>query len=118
MDPGRVFLGVGMWRPPSDALRQIRERIAHKTSEWDRASRDQAFRRHFALGGESLTRPPRGFDPAHPRIDDIKRKDFIAVKDMSVEGALAPRFQQKVETAFQAAEPYMRFLCKSVNVPF
>ena len=118
IDPENVFLGVGMWRPPSDALRQIRERISHKTSEWDRASGDQAFRRHFVLGGESLTRPPRGFDASHRRIDDIKRKDFIAVKDMTVEEALAPRFQQKVETAFRASEPYMRFLCKSVDVPF
>jgi uncharacterized protein (TIGR02453 family) len=118
VDPGRVFLGVGMWRPPADALRQIRERISHKSSEWDRASGGKVFRRHFELGGESLTRPPRGFDPCHPHIDDIKRKDFIAVKDMSVEEALAPRFQQKVETAFKVSEPYMRFLCQSVNVPF
>ena len=118
VDPGRVFLGVGMWRPPSDALRQIRERISHKPAEWARSSGDKAFQRHFALGGESLTRPPRGFDASHPWIDDIKRKDFIAIKDMTVEEALAARFQQKVETAFRASEPYMRFLCKSVNVPF
>lgn len=118
VDPERVFLGVGMWRPPSDALRQIRERISHKPVEWERASGDKAFRRHFVLGGESLTRPPRGFDASHPWIDDIKRKDFIAVREMDVHDALAPRFQQKVETAFKASEPYMRFLCKSVNVPF
>ena len=118
VDPGRVFLGVGMWRPPSDALRQVRERISDKSAEWDLASGDKAFRRHFALAGESLTRPPRGFDASHPRIDDIKRKDFIAVKDMTVEEALTPRFQQKVETAFKASEPFMRFLCNAVNVPF
>lgn len=118
VDPARVFLGVGMWRPPSGALRQIRERISHKPAEWERARGDKEFRRHFELGGESLTRPPRGFDASHPWIDDIKRKDFIAVKDMQVETALAPRFRQQVETAFRASEPYMRFLCKSVDVPF
>lgn len=118
IDPDRVFLGAGMWRPAPDALRGIRERIAAKPAEWSRALTDTGFRKHFRLGGETLTRPPRGFDKAHPQIEDIKRKDFIAVKDMDLADATHDRFQQKVEQAFTAAEPYMRFLCKSVNVPF
>lgn len=118
IDPDRVFLGAGMWRPAPDALRGIRERIAAKPSEWTRARDDQGFRRHFHLGGESLSRPPRGFDKADPQIEDIKRKDFIAVRDMSLEDAVSPRFQQKVETTFKSATPYMKFLCKAVNVQF
>ncbi len=118
IDPDQVFLGAGMWRPESDPLRSIRERIAAKPQEWKRAVGDGAFRRHFELGGESLTRPPRGFDKDHELIDDIKRKSFIAVKDMDRDDCLTPQFQRHVETAFRAAEPYMRFLCKAVGVPF
>ncbi len=118
IEPDTVFLGAGMWRPQSDPLRAIRERIAAKPAEWLRAISDAAFRRHFYLGGESLTRPPRGFDKSHECIEDIKRTSFIAVKDLAVESCLNPRFQQRVETAFKAADPFMRFLCKSVNVPF
>ena len=118
IDPDRVFLGAGMWRPAPDALRGIRERIDAKPEVWRRARDDKGFKRHFQLGGETLTRPPRGFDSAHPEIVDIKRKDFIAVKDLTLEDAIGPRFQQKVETAFRAATPYMAFLCKAVNVPF
>lgn len=118
IDPDQVFLGAGMWRPASDALRGIRERISDKPKEWERVRDDRKFSRHFSLGGESLSRPPRGFAKDHIMIDDIKRKDFIAVKNMSHEDALSPRFQQKVETAFEAATPYMQFLCKAVNVRF
>jgi len=118
IDPDEVFLGAGMWRPATDALRGIRERISFKSAEWERARDDQAFKRHFRLGGETLVRPPRGFDKEHPQITDIRRKDFIAIKNMPLADALNPKFQQKVETAFKAAEPYMRFLCKAVNVPF
>ena len=74
--------------------------------------------RHYKLGGQSLTRPPRGFDKEHPCIDDIKRKSFIAVKDMDNDACLNPRFQQKVETSFKAATPFMKFLCNAVGVPF
>ena len=116
--PEEVFLGVGMWRPEASALASIRERVAMKQTEWLQARDDKAFKRHFDLAGESLSRPPRGYDKEHPLIEDIKRKDFLAAKSMPVDDAIAPRFQQKVETAFKSSVPYMRFLCKAVGVPY
>ncbi len=118
IEPDEVFLGAGMWMPESESLHGIRQRIADKPAEWQRAKGDKAFVRHFKLGGSSLTRPPRGFDKEHPMIEDIKRKSFIAVKNMNLGDVLDPRFQRKVETAFKAATPYMEFLCKAVRVPF
>ncbi len=118
VDPDQVFVGVGMWRPDSVPLRGIRERIAARPAEWRRIIDSTRFKRHFSLGGESLKRPPRGFDSDHECIDDIKRKSFIAVKDMAVEDCIGPQFQRKVETAFKAGGDYMQFLCKAVGVPF
>ena len=118
IDPEQVFIGVGMWRPESDPLRGIRERIAAKPAEWRRAVGDKGFQRHFKLGGEALSRPPRGFDKNHELIEDIKRKSFMGVKNMDRNDCLSPQFQRRVETAFKAADPFMRFLCKSVGVPF
>jgi uncharacterized protein (TIGR02453 family) len=118
IDPEQVFLGAGMWRPDSDALAGIRERISNKQKEWLRVSTDRAFTRHFHLGGTTLKRPPRGYDKDHPMIEDLKRKDFIAVKNMSHDDVLNPKFQQKVETAFKGASDYMQFLCKAVGVPY
>ena len=118
IDPKQVFVGVGMWRPDSDSLRAIRERIVAKPAEWERAMSDAKFKRHFVLGGESLIRPPRGFDKEHALIDDIKRKSFIAVKEMPVSDCTSAQFQRKVETAFKTSELFMRFLCKAVGVPF
>ncbi len=118
LDPDEAFVGVGMWRPESDALRRIRERIAARPGEWRRAIGDAGFRRMFRLGGESLTRPPRGFDKNHACIDDLKRKSFIAVRQFKVADCLKPGFQRKVETSFRNAEPFMRFLCEAVGVRF
>lgn len=118
IDPEQVFLGVGMWRPDSDPLRGIRERIAAKPAEWKRTIGDSKFKRNFELGGEMLTRPPRGFDKDQECIEDIKRKSFIAVKHLAVDDCLSPQFQRKVETAFKSGTPYMQFLCKAVGVQF
>lgn len=116
--PDQVFVGVGMWRPDSDSLRGIRERIATRPAEWERVRNDRTFEQHFELGGESLLRPPRGFDKDHEWIDDIKRKSFIAVRELTVEDCLKPQFQRFVESSFRTAEPFMRFLCKAVGVRF
>jgi uncharacterized protein (TIGR02453 family) len=118
IEPDELFLGVGMWRPDSDPLRGIRERIAAKPAEWQRAMDSQPFRRNFSLGGESLSRPPRGFDKKLECIEDIKRKSFIAVRELKVEDCLKPQFQRTVESSFKSAEPFMRFLCKAVGVRF
>jgi uncharacterized protein (TIGR02453 family) len=107
-----------MWRPDANSLRCIRERIAARPDEWQRALGDAKFKRYFALGGESLTRPPRGFDKHHECIEDIKRKSFIAARDLAVEDCLKPGFQRTVETSFRTAEPFMRFLCAAVGVRF
>lgn len=118
IDPEQVFLGVGMWRPDSEPLRAIRERIAAKPAEWQRIIGAAKFKRNFELGGDTLTRPPRGFDKEHECIDDIKRKSFIAVKNLEVSDCLSPQFQRKVETTFKSGTPYMQFLCKAVGVPY
>lgn len=116
IEPQQVFIGAGMWRPEAEPLRAIRERIAARPAEWQRALRDPQFHRNFALGGDSLSRPPRGFGKDHECIEDIKRKSFIAVRDMQPATCLKPQFQRTVESTFRMAEPFMRFLCKSVGV--
>ncbi len=118
IDSAEVFVGVGMWRPDSDSLRRIRQRIVARPAEWQRAIAVPAFKRHFGLGGETLTRAPRGFDKEHALIEDIKRKSFIAIRSMRVEDCLKSQFQRSVETSFKQASLYMQFLCAAVGVKF
>ncbi len=117
IEPGEVFLGVGMWRPESEPLRNIRERIATWPDEWREAIHNRRFRKHFELSGESLMRPPRGFDKDHALISDIKRKSFIAIERIEPRACLEPGFQRQVETAFKAGNSLMSFLCQAVGVP-
>ncbi|MBL1218983.1 MAG: TIGR02453 family protein [Planctomycetes bacterium] len=70
---GGHYLGVGIWRPDRDALAHIRKRIVAKPKEWDAANQAKSYRKHFKDSGDSLKRPPRGFNPDHPYIDDPKQ---------------------------------------------
>lgn len=44
--PDEVFVGVVMLRPDSEPLKQIRERIAARPGEWQRAIGSTAFKKH------------------------------------------------------------------------
>ncbi len=118
ISPERTFIGAGMWRPEPTALRAIRERIAEKPAEWRKASRGKAFSDRFLIGGEQLVRPPRGFAKDAEYIDDIRRKDFIAICEFDNFSAIEPGFRQEVENVFKRSLPFMEFLCKGVDVPF
>ncbi len=51
-------------------------------------------------------------------MDDIKRKDFIAVVDLNEEEVLGPAFPDRAAGAFAAATPLMRFLCAAVGLRY
>jgi uncharacterized protein (TIGR02453 family) len=118
IEPGSCFLGAGIWHPDSDSLRRIREHIAENGDGWRRATRTKRFTDVLALGGDALTRPPRGFDPDSDWIEDIKRKDFIAVSDLPDDEALASGFPAGVAERFRRARPLMAFLCESLGLAF
>src|SRR5262249_39393560 len=64
-----------IWQPEPKALKKIRDKIAGDPKAWGRATTGGILGSTCRMAGESLKRPPAGYDPAHPFIDDIKRKD-------------------------------------------
>jgi uncharacterized protein (TIGR02453 family) len=118
MEPKECFVGVGIWHPDAAALGSIRTAIAENGKGWLKASRDKNFTRTFELAGESLTNPPRGYAKDHPLMEDLKRKDFIAITEFNMERAVSAGFKTEVVNSFQTAVPYMRFLCKALELPF
>ena len=117
--PGDVFFGGGMWMPDPDACTRIRTAIASKPADWKKVVADKKFVAAFGgVEGDGLTRPPRGFDPAHPFIEDIKRKSFVAGRDSSERAAQSPAFVAEVAEGFRNLAPLMRFLCGALDVPY
>ncbi|HEY3638659.1 MAG TPA: DUF2461 domain-containing protein [Rhizomicrobium sp.] len=117
--PDEVFFGGGLWMPPPDALAKVREAIAAKPAVWKKLQENAAFRKHFdGVKGEGLTRPPRGFDPDHPFIEDIKRKSFYAMAQGNQKLALSSALVGEVAGAFTALGPLMKFLCTAVEAPY
>lgn len=118
MEPGDAFLAAGMWRPASEPLAQIRQAIDERPEAWTAARDAVVAGGGWTLSGESLKRPPRGYSAEHPMIHDIKRKDFIAVRELDEAEVFGPDFPDRAAERYAAATPLMRFLCKAVGLAY
>jgi uncharacterized protein (TIGR02453 family) len=118
IDNGGCFLAAGVWRPESSALAKIRKRISEQPAQWRKAHAGRAFKSCYTLGGDSLQRPPRGFAVDDPAIEDLKRKDFIALADFPARAARSADFVKTVACTYRKATPFMVFLCAALEVEF
>lgn len=118
VEPGRCFLGGGIWHPQSETTKRIRDYMVSNPASWKKATRDPTFRKVFELDGDALVRPPKGYDPAHELIDDLKRKDFIASTSMDDAILLRPDLVKQLMNRYVRMGPMLDWLCGALDLDF
>ena len=116
LQPGFLFAGAGIWRPNSAAVGKIRGSIVANPDRWKSIINNEEFISIYELEGESLKRPPRGIDPDHPLIDQLKLKSFVATANFTEEDACSPDFIDMYANACEIASPFAGFLTTSVGL--
>jgi uncharacterized protein (TIGR02453 family) len=116
---GKSFAAAGLWRPSSAHATEIRQAIVDDSAAWKRAAHGKKFTDLYgALEGESLKRPPRGFDPEHPLLVDLKRKDFICSTRLTQGTVTGTGFMADYTATVKTAVPFMRFLTGALGLGF
>lgn len=116
--PDGLLYGGGIWRPPGPHLNRIRDYIADNSRSWARISNATRIKEVGGIKGDSLKRPPRGFDAQHVHIADLKRKSFYVMTEALPERALRPGFVDEVTEGFRRAAPLNRFITGALELPF
>lgn len=118
IEPDSVFIGAGIWRPENSTLRNVRLLIDENQAQWKRLSKKLVNKDGFELHGDSLKRQPAGFSADHPLIEDLKRKDFIAVQNLRVSQIYGKDFTRDTAALFKRAAPLIRFICEADDLAF
>lgn len=112
LEPEGCFVAAGVWHPDTLTLTRIRSAIIQQPGEWSR------IRRKLELGGESLSKPPRGYDPKHPHIEDLKKKDYVTSVVLTEEQVCSPKFMREFAAACQSISPLAKFTTNALGLEF
>ena len=112
LEPGGCFVAAGVWHPETAALAKLRTCIARQPAQWKKACGK------LELAGESLSRPPRGFDPLDPLIEDLKRKDFVATEAISEEQVCGAKFLKEYAALCRKMAPLAEFTAKALGFEY
>jgi uncharacterized protein (TIGR02453 family) len=114
IQPASLTLGAGIWQPDKEPLLAIRNAIAKDCKKWTGAFSGKGWE----PGGESLARPPQGFDKDHPCIEHLKRKDFVLFKTLKTSVLTKKDLADTVAAEYKETSPLLKFLASALKQPF
>ena len=111
MGPGEVYVGGGMWHPPTAKLAVFRAAVVAEPKTIRGLLDDPSFKRHFGtISGDKLKRVPPGYPADHPEAELLKQKDLTFGQRLADADVLSPALPDVVAETFEAASPLMRYL--------
>lgn len=119
LQPGGCFIGAGLWHPETDTVRKVRHFIIDNPGSWKAAAHAPAFRKRFDLeDSEMLVRMPRGFPADFEFSEDLRRKNFVALRALDDALMTGPRLRQTVEKDLAALGPFTDYLCAALDLEY
>ncbi len=118
ISPDECFLGVGTWRPPSDALRKIRDYIVSHEASWKKLLRQKRFNDTFTMHQDRLKSTPRGYDKQHPLIDELRQQSFIGMAQLTRKQVQSKDLVELIPKLISAGNPWMTILCEALEQPW
>ncbi len=119
LQPGHCFVGAGLWHPEPETLRRVRQFIVDNPGNWAAAAHATAFRKRFDLDdSEMLVRPPRGYPAEFPHLDDLRRKNHVALRTIDDAIMTGPRLLATLGRDLRQLGPFMDYLCAALDLEF
>lgn len=110
--PGESFIAGGFWDPNKEDLYRIRKEFEMDATEIRAIIANKKFVSVYGgkLEGHELKSAPRDFDKEHLNIDLIRKKGFIAVRQLTDKEILAPNFLANVDDYFKTLRPFFDYM--------
>lgn len=111
VEPGQSMLAGGIYMPPPDILKKIRQEIDYNPKPLIDYMQRADFKKYFgAFEGDRLKKAPQGYSPDHPNIELLKLKYYIVVHPLKDEELLKTDFIGHIVHIFEAMYPLNLYL--------
>lgn len=121
LEPGQCFAGGGMYMPPPDVLKKVRQEIDYNFADFKKILAGKKFKSLYGELDKSkeylLSRVPKGYEPGNPAADYLKLKSYIAMIKISDADLASKTLVKKIMAAFEALQPLIVFINEAVKSP-
>lgn len=114
LEPGKSFLGGGIWQPDPDKLKKVRQEIDYCYDDFKKIVSSKKFKIVFGdlYTGEGiqLSKVPQGFEKDNPAAEYLKFKSWLVIADISDAELTSKNLINKTVDAFCIMQPFVKFL--------
>jgi len=117
IEPGKSFLGGGIYLPPADKLKMIRNEIYFNAPTFKKIIADTTFKKYFTeiWDDAKLKNAPKDFPKDFADIDLLKFKNYTIIHPLKDEQIMQADFYQYALDVFKAMFPLNRFLNNAIS---
>ncbi len=116
IEPGQPFLAGGMYMPPGEILKKIRQEIDYNAAEFRKIIEDPVFVKYFnGIEGEKLKTSPQGYSSDNPNIDLLRFKSYIVMHSVNDNDLLQPDIIKRIVGVYAVLKPFNDFLNRSLD---
>jgi len=111
VQPGESFIAGGVYIPPSEALKAIRQEIYENPEEFIEIIEEEQFKNLFgSIWGEQLKTAPRGFPKDWEHIDLLRYKSYVVSHNVKNEFLFSDDLIERTIKVFKVMYPLNRYL--------
>ncbi|MFY8109712.1 MAG: DUF2461 domain-containing protein [Bacteroidia bacterium] len=116
LEPENTFFAGGTYLPPPAILQSIRQEIDYNSNDFKKIVESKTFIKVFGgITGDTLSRPPKGYEADNEMIKFIKLKSFIAEKKFSEIDISSDQLKDLVVEYSKLIMPLNNFLLTANN---
>ena len=118
-EPGKSFVGGGLWMPMPPEMKKVRQEIDYCYDEFNQLLTSKKFKsvyKELYTGDDvKLSKVPQGFEKDNPAAEYLKLKSWLAMKELSDEELVSKDLLKKTLVAFEALQPVIKFLNRAIE---
>ena len=118
-EPGGCFAGGGLYMPMPAELNKVRQEIDYNLAAFKKSISPKKFKSVYGdLSSDTeytLSRVPKGYEPANPAAVYLKMKSYVAVTTIKDGDLTSKGLVKKTAAAFKALQPLVEFINHSLS---
>ena len=117
LQPGKSFIGAGVWMPPRPQLNKLRSAIAEKPEGFVRMVQSLPKRFGGVSDEGALKRMPRGYSEDHPAAKWLKYQSFTSGRSLTDAQVTSTKLPALLEREYEAMLPLVRWVNGAFGLP-